>query len=174
MKNLYKIVTECKNECDTIGIKYGNIIEVRNNPRLTKTWGRTKAISSYKDKNNNICYNFVIEISDRLLKDNVDNMATKNTIMHEILHTVDDCFNHGNKWKTMADKVNRAYGYNIKRCTSSEEKGLESVKINYNKNYVITCEKCGATVIKHRMSNFVKYPYCYSHKGCGGIFMRTQ
>lgn len=176
MKNFYKIVTECKNECDTIGIKYGNIIEVRNNPRLTKTWGRTKAVSSYKDKNNNICYNFVIEISDRLLKDNVDNMATKNTIMHEILHTVDGCLNHGAKWKAVADKVNKAYGYNIKRCTSSSEKGLEPIKIerNYSKNYVMVCKRCGAEVIKHRMSNFVRYPQFYRHVNCNGTFERVQ
>ncbi len=176
MKNLNELVAECKTECDTLGIQYGNITQINVNTRFKKTWGQTKVINIHKSKNNKTHYDFAIDISSRLLEDNVGDMATKNTVMHEILHTVDGCLNHGAKWKAVADKVNKAYGYNIKRCTSSSEKGLEPIKIkrNYSKNYVMVCKRCGAEVIKHRMSNFVRYPQFYRHVNCNGTFERVQ
>lgn len=174
MKNLTKLFNECIADCDSLGIKYGHITNVSVNTRAKRRWGQTKTHRPYKYSTCHKDYTFDISISNRLLEDDVEDMVAKNTIMHEILHTVEDCQNHGDKWKAMADKVNRTYGYNVKRCTSSEEKGIEPVKITHNKNYVITCQKCGVTVIRHRMSDFVKYPYCYSHKGCGGYFVRVQ
>lgn len=176
MKNLTKLFNECIADCDSLGIKYGRITNVSVNTRAKRRWGQTRTHKPYKYSTCHKDYTFDISISNRLLEDDVEDMMAKNTIMHEILHTVEDCQNHGDKWKAMADKVNRAYGYNIKRCTSSSEKGLEPIKIerNYSKNYVMVCKRCGAEVIKHRMSNFVRYPQFYRHVNCNGTFERVQ
>ena len=52
MKNLNRLVAECKTECDTLGIQYGNIIQINVNTRFKKTWGQTKVINIHKNKNN--------------------------------------------------------------------------------------------------------------------------
>lgn len=167
MKDLQKIFKECLRECDNLGIQYGNIVEVTVNTRAKQRWGQTRRRID----------GFHINISSVLLRDDVSDEAAKDTIMHEILHTVDGCLNHKYKWKAMADKVNKAYGYNIKRCTSSKEKGIDSSiieKPTYNKIYFVKCEKCGAEIIRHRKSDLIKYPHHYIHKDCGGHFINVN
>ncbi len=166
MKNLQKIFNECLKECNALGIQYGTIVEVSVNTRAKKRWGQTCRRSD----------GFHINISSILLRDDVSDKATKDTVMHEILHTVDGCFNHKAKWQAMADKVNKAYGYNVKRGTSAEEKGIDSslMEVKHNKIYIIKCEKCGVEVIRHRKSNFTEHPNWYFHGGCSGHFMRVE
>ena len=166
MKDLTKLFNECLKECSKLGIRYGNIVEVTINTRAKKRWGQTCRRAD----------GFHINISSVLLRDDVSDEATKDTIMHEILHTVDGCFDHKAKWQTMADKVNKAYGYNVKRCTGAWEKGIDSslMETTHNKTYIIKCEKCGVEVIRHRKSDFVLFPSWYTHgNGCGGHFKRV-
>lgn len=40
------------------------------------------------------------------------------TIVHELLHTCEGCFNHGAKWKYYAEVMNNKYGYQITRIYS--------------------------------------------------------
>ena len=166
MKDLTKLFNECLKECSKLGIRYGNIVEVTINTRVKKRWGQTCRRAD----------GFHINISSVLLRDDVSDKATKDTIMHEILHTVDGCFDHKAKWQTMADKVNKAYGYNVKRGTSAEEKGIDSslMEIKHHKIYIIKCEKCGVEVVRHRKSDFVLFSSWYTHgNGCGGQFKRV-
>lgn len=167
MKDLTKLFNECLKECSKLGIRYGNIVEVTINTRAKKRWGQTCRRAD----------GFHINISSVLLRDDVSDKATKDTIIHEILHTVDGCFDHKAKWQTMANKVNKAYGYNIKRCTSSEEKGIDSSiieKPTHNKIYFVRCEKCGAEIIRRRKSDLIKYPHHYIHRDCGGHFINVN
>lgn len=71
-------------------------------------------------------------------------------IMHECIHCVEGCFNHGAKWKSIAAKVMKKYPqYSITRCTDDEE---------YNKAYEdssqykfeIICEGCGKSNGKYK------------------------
>lgn len=166
MKDLQKIFNECLKECRTLGIQYGNIVEVTVNTRAKKRWGQTcRRLDG-----------FHINISSVLLRDDVSDEAAKDTIMHEILHTVDGCFDHKAKWQAMADKVNKAYGYKVKRCTSVWEKGIDSslMETTHHKEYVFKCEKCGAKVIRHRKSNFTEHPNWYFHEGCSGHFIKVK
>lgn len=166
MKDLQKLFEQCLRECDNLRIEYGNIIEVTVNTRAKKRWGQT---CRRRD-------GFHINISSVLLRDDVSDEAAKDTIMHEILHTVDGCFDHKAKWQAMADKVNM-FGYKVKRCTSAWEKGIDSslMETTHHKTYIIRCEKCGAEVIRHRKSDFVICPNFYVHgDGCGGHFVRVK
>jgi predicted SprT family Zn-dependent metalloprotease len=165
MKDLQKLFKQCLRECDELGIEYGNIVEVTINTRAKKRWGQTCRRPD----------GFHINISSVLLRDDVSNEAAKDTIMHEILHTVDGCFDHKAKWQAMADKVN-IYGYHVKRCTSAWEKGIDSslMETTHHKTYIIRCEKCGVEVIRHRKSNFTEHPNWYFHGGCSGHFMRVE
>lgn len=166
MKDLQKIFKECLRECDALGIEYGAIVEVTVNTRAKQRWGQTRRRID----------GFHINISAVLLRDDVSDEAVKDTVMHEILHTVDGCLNHKYKWKAMADKVNKAYGYNIKRCTGAWEKGIDSslMEVEHHKTYIIKCEKCGVETVRHRKSNLIKYPHHYIHRDCGGHFINVN
>lgn len=162
MKNLQKLAQECLREADAIGIKYGHIVEFKINTRAKRRWGQTTL--NYDG--------YSISISNRLLQDDISDINCKNTIMHEILHTVDGCMNHGRKWKYLASIVNNIYGYNIKTHTSAQEKGFspeEIVKMNYNK-YSFVCKKCGKIITRQRASSFTRNPEQYRHLNCGGEF----
>lgn len=166
MKDLQKLFKQCLRECDNLGIQYGNIVEITVNTRAKKRWGQTRKKAD----------GFHINISSVLLRDDVSDEATKDTIMHEILHTVDGCFDHKFKWQAMANKVNIAYGYKVKRCTSAWEKGIDSSLMEtpvHNKIYVVQCENCGLRITKYRNCKLVKFPHWYIHKNCGGKFKRV-
>ena len=57
----------------------------------------------------------IIEISEFLLKGRPEKV--REVIAHEVLHTCKGCRDHGEKWKAYAKKMNKAYGYNIKRVS---------------------------------------------------------
>ena len=162
MKNLDRLVAECKADIESLGIELGNIISVTVNTRAKRRWGQCCGSPR----------GYRITISDRLLKDDVDDMATKNTIAHELLHTICGGNGHTGEWKKAAEKLNRAYGYNIKRCTSSEEKGVENVVSAVKRNgpkYIIRCENCGLEFKYYKKSkmitNFIDRPD-YVRKYC--------
>ena len=112
---------------------------------------------------------YSININVVLLDEKNDVSGLKNTIIHELLHSCKGCMNHGENWKRLAEKVNRAYGYNIKRTSSSDEKGVQKSTVPTAKNkYCVICEKCGKKYMRTRMSNLVKYPNRYSCGVCGG------
>lgn len=166
MKNLYEVASICMYELESIGIKYGKIMNFTVNYRATTRWGQCRR------KNNG----YYINISEKLLQDNAPLEALKDTIIHELLHTCEGCMNHGEKWKKYAEKVNKTYGYNIKRCSSAEEKGLDVENIRAEKEqrakHKFTCCGCGQTILRQRESNFTKYYENYTCGKCGGKFKK--
>ena len=166
MRNLDKYAIECMRELDAIGIEYGNIIEVKTNTRAKKRWGQCKAIPG----------GYSINISVILLDERNDEQGLKETIIHELLHSCKGCMNHGKNWKYLAEKVNKAYNYNIKRCSSADDKGVqeETRPISDNPvNYIIKCNQCGHIYTRIRMSRAVQHPELYRCGRCGGTLSRA-
>lgn len=161
MKNFHGLCLECMEELDALNVQYGKISKWEINTRAKKRWGQCQ--------NEGNGY-YSISISVRLLADDIDDIATKTTILHELLHTCENCMNHGKEWQRLADKVNRAYGYNIKRCTSCEEKGVEQVKANY----VIACPCCGTKWEYIRMTKAVQNPGRYRCGKCRKELVRIK
>lgn len=153
MKDLLLLANECMEELDAIDIEYGKVVEWKVNSRAKSRWGRCRRVGK----------EYYIEITNELLKDNVPNKATRETIFHELLHTVDGCMNHGYKWQKLADLVNDCYMMNIKRTTSSEEKGVQLKTDEYYK-YQFKCSNCGYIVKKSRQGKFTRR---YTEYGCG-------
>lgn len=174
MKDLKKLFNECKSELDAIGIEYGCIESITINTRAKKRWGQCKITLNSTYWENKI---FSINISERLLQDDISDISTKDTIMHEILHTCKGCMNHGEEWKRLADIVNDCYSYyNIKRISSAEEKGI-NIKEEEKKEeakYILRCTKCGKLFYKNRMCEVVRYPMIYNHKTDGGQLERIK
>lgn len=157
MKNLDKLFNECMNEAKAIGLKPGNIVGVTVNTRAKNRWGQTRYSNGV----------YSINISNRLLAEELDDMVAKNTIMHEIIHTCPGCMNHGENWKRLANRVNAAYpDYNIKRTTSCEEKGIEAPEPRAYR-WEIYCKSCGKKWNYKRLPKCAQYPSNY-RCFCGG------
>lgn len=163
MRDLQTIAKECMNELDNLGIVYGNIVTFEVNTRAKKRWGQCKKVHN----------GYIINISIRLLDENVPIKSLKETILHEMLHTCENCFDHKETWKAYAYIVNKAYGYNIKRCTSASEKGIkEKTEIKHIKHKFI-CEKCGQVINRERESNFTRNYTRYACGICRGKFKKV-
>lgn len=153
MKDYWAMYHEIANQMYECGIEIGDIEEIKINSRAKSRWGRC----SY----NRLRDSYTIEISDRLVADNVDDMALANTLAHEMLHTAKGCMNHGVEWKRLADIMNAEYGYNIQRTTSAKEKGIEeteSTRKEETYHYIIHCENCG--------TNWKYMRYCRIVRSC--------
>lgn len=159
MKDFQKLIEECLVEVQTAGIKPGPITEWKINTRAKRRWGLcTKKPSG----------EYVIQIAERLLTDErISELACKNTIIHEILHTCVGCMGHTGKWKKYADIMNLR-GYNIKRVTTGEEKGVENYKANRRPvKYIFVCRNCGVLLHYKRACKFTKYYRNYTCGRCG-------
>ena len=132
-------------KCKVCKIPYGDVLVLTVNTRAKSRWGLCKKIP----------HGWEIEISDRLLVKDVSEYALMDTLLHEILHTCKGCQNHGKLWKEYAKRLNNKFCYNIKRCTSAEEKGLDTRRINTAK-YRITCTRCGCENLYLRRSRVVQ------------------
>lgn len=135
MKDLRALFDEVLDECMALDIPFGKIYNIVPNSRAKRRWGQCKKVPG----------GFEININVQLLDDDIDDMSTKTTIAHEVLHTCDGCLNHGDLWNKYANMLNRAYGYNIKRVSSADEKGVDQSVRNMNYKYIIRCKKCGST-----------------------------
>ncbi|WP_026505714.1 SprT-like domain-containing protein [Butyrivibrio sp. NC3005] len=160
MKDLNILKNNCLDEVHALGIKTGTISEWKINNRAQKRWGLCRA---KKDGT------FEIQIAKMLLTDDrISEKSCKETIIHEILHTCDHCMKHTGNWKKYAIIMNNTYGYNIKRVTSSTEKGIEepsSAKIV--PKYLFTCRNCGVVIYRLRESKFTRNYRRYRCARCG-------
>lgn len=155
MKNIKKVYEDCADICNGFNIPIAKTIYLKVNSRAKKRWGLCTLECEGE---------YTIEISDRLLADNVSEEATFNTMIHELLHTCPNCMNHGKEWKYWADVINRNTCYNIKRTTSCAEKGIENIP--KTPKYTVTCNKCGRRWFYNRAGSVIqnvrrcKCPYC--------------
>ena len=110
-----------------------------------------------------------IEISKWVMELNDD--IIKNTILHEIIHCLPNCSNHGEEFKKYAHYINRKLGYNISRL-GDKNKDLEqsNIKVEDEKyNYKIECLKCGYFFYRKKLN--VNYSAKYRCGKCNGKFM---
>ena len=177
LENLYK---EGIDELKAIGIDFEdekNIgkIDIAFSKRNNKRYGCCKQekpdkSTAYKIKRRLYYrkYNLHhIEISKWVMQLNDDKI--KNTIIHELIHCLPDCNNHGKEFKKYAEIVNQKLGYNIARLGDKkqdfEESNLQFEEENYYK-YKIQCSSCGQVYYRKRLlKNFSKKYRCGKCKG---------
>ena len=165
MKNIYElfdhalsIVEEC------CGDVVEPINEVRINYRSKKRWGMCKYTSS-TDSN-------VIEISNRILGDDVPYEKVLQVVVHEVLHATYGCHNHGKLWKRRAAQVMEKYPeLNISRCNSASEFGVSEYKCP-EKKYAVQCPICKRTWRRAKQSKLITQTWRYSCKMCSAKLVR--
>ena len=165
MKDLMKLVGESQRDLASLNIRTSNVRNWSVNTRAKARWGYCVKMSKGL---------FDIQIAAALLQDDVDDQAVKDTIVHELLHTIPGCFKHTGKWKQYANTINRLLPqYKIKRGSSYEEKGLEDLRPKPQCRYILKCLRCGSEIGRQRMSAAVEHPEHYRCK-CGGRLTRIK
>ena len=100
---------------------------------------------------------------------NLDDSIIKNTIMHEMIHCMPYCNNHGQEFKKYAEFINKNLGYEIKRLGNKEEDYKKSnieFKEKLEPKYKIRCKECGIIFYRQRLKkNFIKNYRCGKCKG---------
>ena len=97
----------------------------------------------------------------------------KSTIVHELIHTVEGCFNHGKEFQSIANWLSRVYGIELGTRASKNEMALSEEYRIAKAKYVIKCKKCGQIILRQRATRLVKLPMTYSC-GCGGDLVRIK
>ena len=100
----------------------------------------------------------------------LDDVIIKNTIIHEILHCLPNCNNHGKLFQDYASHINQKLGYNI-TTLGNKEADYKRSNLNYeedhrNYNYKIICKECGAVIYRQRLKKDLIKKYRCSR--CGG------
>ncbi len=170
MKNLFKLFNECVAEIINCGFDTGYVKSITSNSRFTRRLGQTSIVNDYYSWDDSR-RRFDIEISDKVLTDEYPTIYTKEVILHELIHTLPGCFNHGEQFKAVARVLNRRYGYNISRVASSSSVACLAPQEH---KYEIQCPACGKIFYRDRMSDFVKNPQNYRHSNCGKELIRIK
>lgn len=186
---LNRLFSECTYELKQIGIdilnekQYGKIdiaLSKRNNKRygcckqedpdtnyktITKV-GRRKYIRYEKFNKHHI------EISPWVME--LDDNIIKNTIMHELIHCMPYCNNHGIEFKKYANLINANYGYDVSRA-GNKKQDYENSNLEYNEEinykYKVICKGCNQEFYRQRLNrNFTRKYRCAN---CGGRFEIT-
>lgn len=155
-----RILQDCIKKVESVGETVLPIHpKVNVNKKLRSTLGYCK------------CYDKPVEIDVSEITFELSPMsAIEDTIMHEVIHAVPDCDNHGEKWKTVADKINKKYGYNIKRTANLADMGI-SKDVFYK--YLIICKNCGEIHYRQKKIN-PKSIQIYGCTKCGKYGTLTQ
>ena len=180
-EKLIKLYEECIEELQSIKLEIINNelvgqIDIKLAKRNSKRYGCCKQEEpdkkcyhiSRKTKQYDVFKKHHIEISKWVL--DLNDSVIKNTIMHEIIHCLPYCNNHGKEFKKYANYINENLGYNITRLGNKEEDFKKSnleynEKIN-NYKYKIMCNKCGQIIHRQRFKE--KLLSKYRCGKCGG------
>lgn len=185
-EKLNNIYNECLKELKDIGIDILNnknvgVIDINISKRNNKRYGcckqeapdKSSKIVEKKGFKKIVKYQIYkkhhIEISPWVLK--LNNDIIKNTIIHELIHCLPYCNNHGKEFKKYAKYINQNLGYNIATLGNKKEDYIKS-NIQYNENelykYKIICNKCGQEFYRKRLNkNFLRKYRCGK---CGSKF----
>ena len=81
----------------------------------------------------------------------------KNTLMHELIHSLKNTKGHTGKWKQVANLVNNKYGYHITRVAKSPKEFEETIQRKISKiKYTIVCKDCGQSYKYKRITNLIR------------------
>lgn len=160
MKITYTLINQIVSEGVQIlkevypSFQYRGFTKVRIS-RARSKWGSVKYNSLFDA--------FELTISD-VFEEIKDEKKAKNrllsTVIHELIHTIPGCMNHGSNFKYYAVLVNREYSFlHVQRCTSMEEYGVERKK---NPKYTVRCADCSREwKFMRRTSTIDRLQKCY-------------
>lgn len=178
LRDLNRYANECIDDMKALGIDVPHIDKFVVNSRAKSRYGQCSY--NYKTKT------YTIEICSDLVDDECNIMALRETIFHELIHTLPNCMNHGEEFKRYAKIINDRYGTNIKRCSTDVEKYgyIYSKKVAERREksrkpettYELFCERCGkirASKTCRRMPKWYAHTEQYHCSVCKGKLERV-
>lgn len=138
------------------------IMSITLNTRAKRRWGQC---AKRPDGN------FEININAGLVEQS--EAGALNTVIHELLHTLNGGIGHNKQWQEYASIINNAYNINVKRTSTAEEKGVERTITRQEYKYILECNKCDQLFKRTRMSTLVNHPEHYKCS-CGGSIKRIR
>lgn len=147
MKNLNYLYNDAIEVLRQFDIEPDKKVVVKSNGRFKAIWGRVTDENSY----------YLLEISTRLLQDDVETIHTMNTVIHELLHCHKNRMCHTGDWKRCATIISSYTQYTIKRTTCASEKGIKSQRTSRPYKYICRCENCGNTFYAKKKFNTHNY-----------------
>ena len=162
MKDYMAMFNEAMDIVESLGIETGNIIDVKLNYRAKNRFGQCRR--------NNVFNTYELNFNHLIFADEANDDAIMNVLIHEILHTCEGGMTHKGEWKRLANVVREKTGYNVTRCNSYSDFGIDTPIRKKAHNYVFVCEDCGGKIVMERASKFVKNYKHYRCGKCGGDF----
>lgn len=159
MRDLMVYANKAMKDLDSLGIEYAKDIEWKVNKRAQKRWGR--CIKHIEDDS------YTIEINSVLLDERVSTYGLMETIYHELCHSIPDGMCHTGEWLRAVNKINKAFGTNIKRTNSTADKKIDERVRAEQFKYHFRCTNCGKITHKNRQSDFTRHPQFYGCTACG-------
>lgn len=174
MRDLTTHYQECIKLLNDIGIfpPVDQITSVTVNTRATGRYGQTSRRcrnTTWGTPTSDILY--TINIAAGLLMEENPVRLLEETIIHELLHTMPNCFDHGKLWQRYAAKVNQAYGYAVSRvasCSMTVDPMAEK-----RRQYAVQCTACNHTYYRQKISNVISHPEKFRCT-CGGKLQRVK
>lgn len=163
MKNLNALYSDCVRELLSIGMDISDhIVSVSINKRLSRALGRCILKTQYGEKL------YSIEVQPCMLEDSVEERTTKNTIIHELIHTCPGAFNHGYEFQRRARQVNALLGYSV--STTTDVSVLASAGVTLKQphyRYACVCTRCGQITSQYqRWCRKLEYAENWRHTSC--------
>ena len=143
------------------GIKVGKVMQVRFN-KSPHDFGFCQKIRKGV---------YVITITDLALHGDI-----KSTVVHELIHAVDGCYNHGSKFQTIAKELSKAYNIELGTTASSKEMEMTKEYRLSKAKYVIKCtnSNCNCMIFRYRAVGVVVNPDKYKCGECGSNLLRIR
>ena len=169
-RKLEELYLKCIEELDSIGIQFKNKeIHIQISKRNNKRYGCCKPDENYKKiRKKGFRYiikyenykKYTIEISPWVME--LKEEVIKNTIIHELIHCMPYCSNHGEKFKKYAKMINEKLGYVINR-TGNKKEDFKKSNLKYeesnNYKYKIQCKECGEVYYRKRLNKNLTTKY---------------
>ena len=98
------------------------------------------------------------------------------TIVHELIHTVEGCYDHGSKFQSIAKKLSLVYNLDLGTKASKKEMDMTREYRISKARYVIKCSNpsCNCLILRDRAVGVVKYTYRYTCGTCGNKLVRVK
>jgi hypothetical protein len=101
------MLSEAIKNFKALGYNVGAITDFKVSYRYSRAWAKcTRRLGN----------TYTITVSHRLFSAN--KKSVRDTIHHEVIHTIPGCFNHGPNFKAAAALCNKKFKTKIERCTT--------------------------------------------------------
>jgi predicted SprT family Zn-dependent metalloprotease len=163
---LKTMVDDCANKINSIQsglIDMSKITDIKFNSRIIRALGRCRRINKKT---------YILEFSSTYFNSEHITVEEKlHTVYHELIHTIDGCFNHGDNFKRVGRMIERSTGIKGvgERVNTSSSKEYKQATYKYK----ISCNGCNTVSFGNRsmgktINGYSKNYFC---KKCGEFLL---